>query len=158
MHRSSAPYKVDPLERGRNTVEGLARLVLRQASHHALWWEGRLVESQEGLEIKLNLRTDLYNSKGNNEKPKDLPAAAESDSAANAAMTEANDGALSRCQWPRTASNGQQWSLNNGGLKKITEDSPPLSHLSALSLTQSKQWRTQKVATRRQSRTMVMAA
>ncbi|KAI5649615.1 hypothetical protein M9H77_35620 [Catharanthus roseus] len=47
--------RVDPLERGHNTVEGLAQSVLRQTSHHALQWDGRLVESQEGLEIKVDI-------------------------------------------------------------------------------------------------------
>ncbi|KAI5652348.1 hypothetical protein M9H77_29535 [Catharanthus roseus] len=40
-------------------MEGLARSVLYQISHHALRWDGRLVESQEGLEIKVGLRMDL---------------------------------------------------------------------------------------------------
>ncbi|KAI5667497.1 hypothetical protein M9H77_17350 [Catharanthus roseus] len=64
MHRSSTPYgmptleengyRVDPLERGHKTVEGLAQSVLRQTSHHSLRWDGFLVESLEGLEIKLS--------------------------------------------------------------------------------------------------------
>ncbi|KAI5663388.1 hypothetical protein M9H77_22711 [Catharanthus roseus] len=40
-------------------VEGLAQSVLRQTSHHALRWDGRLIESQEGLETKVCLRADL---------------------------------------------------------------------------------------------------
>ncbi|KAI5681824.1 hypothetical protein M9H77_03052 [Catharanthus roseus] len=69
MHRSGAPYRyayskendyrVDPVKRGHNTMEGLARSILRQISHHALRWDGCLLESQEGLEIKVGLRTNL---------------------------------------------------------------------------------------------------
>ncbi|KAI5656988.1 hypothetical protein M9H77_25781 [Catharanthus roseus] len=46
-------WRVDPLERGHNTVEGLAQSVLRKTLYHALRWDSRVVESQEGLEIKL---------------------------------------------------------------------------------------------------------
>ncbi|KAI5649753.1 hypothetical protein M9H77_35758 [Catharanthus roseus] len=60
MHRSSAPYScVDLLERERNTVEGLVQPILHQISHHDLRWDGRLFESQEGLETKDGLRADL---------------------------------------------------------------------------------------------------
>ncbi|KAI5649103.1 hypothetical protein M9H77_35108 [Catharanthus roseus] len=37
----------------RDTVEGLAQSVLHQTSHHALQWDGHLVESQQRLEIKI---------------------------------------------------------------------------------------------------------
>ncbi|KAI5677031.1 hypothetical protein M9H77_07981 [Catharanthus roseus] len=36
-------WRVDPLERG-------------GTSHHALWWDGRLVKSQEGLDTKISLK------------------------------------------------------------------------------------------------------
>ncbi|KAI5663058.1 hypothetical protein M9H77_22381 [Catharanthus roseus] len=42
-----------------STMEGVARAVLRQTSHHALRWDSRLVESDEGLEIKVGLRGNL---------------------------------------------------------------------------------------------------
>ncbi|KAI5668485.1 hypothetical protein M9H77_18338 [Catharanthus roseus] len=43
----------------RNTLEGLTQLVLSRTLHHALQWNGRLVESQEGLKTKVGLRADL---------------------------------------------------------------------------------------------------
>ncbi|KAI5664406.1 hypothetical protein M9H77_23729 [Catharanthus roseus] len=51
-------------ERGRSTMEGLAQSVSRQTSLHALRWDGCLVESQEGLEIKVGLRAKLANAPG----------------------------------------------------------------------------------------------
>ncbi|KAI5668661.1 hypothetical protein M9H77_18514 [Catharanthus roseus] len=59
MCRSGAPYRVDPLERWRNTIEDLAQLVLRQTSHYSLRWDDHLVESQEGLKTEIGLRADL---------------------------------------------------------------------------------------------------
>ncbi|KAI5673999.1 hypothetical protein M9H77_14363 [Catharanthus roseus] len=65
MHRTGALYRassddvdgfrlwrVDLLERGSNTVEGLARV------------DGHLVESQEEVEIKVGLRVDLIGARG----------------------------------------------------------------------------------------------
>ncbi|KAI5680941.1 hypothetical protein M9H77_02168 [Catharanthus roseus] len=65
MYRSSAPYRpssddvdgfrlwrVDPLKRGHNTMVGLAQS------------DGHLVESQQGLEINVSLRTDLVSALG----------------------------------------------------------------------------------------------
>ncbi|KAI5677808.1 hypothetical protein M9H77_08758 [Catharanthus roseus] len=46
-------WKVDPLERGRNTT-----------LHHALRWDSLLVESQEGLVSKVGLRADLVGAPG----------------------------------------------------------------------------------------------
>ncbi|KAI5668954.1 hypothetical protein M9H77_18807 [Catharanthus roseus] len=49
---------------GHSTVEGLANRYLRQTSHYALRWNGRLIESQEGLETKVGLKTDLVGDQG----------------------------------------------------------------------------------------------
>ncbi|KAI5666829.1 hypothetical protein M9H77_16682 [Catharanthus roseus] len=57
-------WSVDPLERWHNTAERLARSILCQTSHHTLWWEGRLVENQEGLETKVGLWADLVSALG----------------------------------------------------------------------------------------------
>ncbi|KAI5663533.1 hypothetical protein M9H77_22856 [Catharanthus roseus] len=48
---------------GHNTIKGLAQPVLRRISHHTLQWDGRLVESQEGLETKVGLRVDLKSTR-----------------------------------------------------------------------------------------------
>ncbi|KAI5682960.1 hypothetical protein M9H77_04188 [Catharanthus roseus] len=61
LYVASAPYYgfFRRREKGRNTIEGLAQTVLRRTSPHALRWDGRLVESQEGLETKVGLRANL---------------------------------------------------------------------------------------------------
>ncbi|KAI5680989.1 hypothetical protein M9H77_02216 [Catharanthus roseus] len=45
MHRSGAPYSVDPLERGHNIIQGLAQPIL--------------LESEEGLETEVVLRANM---------------------------------------------------------------------------------------------------
>ncbi|KAI5667465.1 hypothetical protein M9H77_17318 [Catharanthus roseus] len=40
-------------------LEGVARSVFTWTSHHAPQWDGRLVESQEGLETEVGPRADL---------------------------------------------------------------------------------------------------
>ncbi|KAI5653107.1 hypothetical protein M9H77_30294 [Catharanthus roseus] len=43
-------------------LEGVAQSVFTWTSHHALWWDGRLVESQEGLETEVGPKADLISS------------------------------------------------------------------------------------------------
>ncbi|KAI5658308.1 hypothetical protein M9H77_27101 [Catharanthus roseus] len=50
--------RVDPIEEGRSTVEGLAQLVY-VTLYHALRWVGCLVDNQEGLETKNNYKKFL---------------------------------------------------------------------------------------------------
>ncbi|KAI5672161.1 hypothetical protein M9H77_12525 [Catharanthus roseus] len=51
-------WRMDPLERGHNIVEGLARTVLCQTLHHALRWDDHLLESQSDLKLRFLAGTD----------------------------------------------------------------------------------------------------
>ncbi|KAI5666637.1 hypothetical protein M9H77_16490 [Catharanthus roseus] len=44
------------------TLRGVARSLFTWTSHHALRWDSRLVESQEGLETEVGPRADLISS------------------------------------------------------------------------------------------------
>ncbi|KAI5672658.1 hypothetical protein M9H77_13022 [Catharanthus roseus] len=48
---------MDPLEERRSTLRAFPNRYLRR--HHVLRWDGRLVESQEGLETEVGPRADL---------------------------------------------------------------------------------------------------
>ncbi|KAI5681467.1 hypothetical protein M9H77_02695 [Catharanthus roseus] len=55
-------WMVDPLERGCSIIKGSAQLVVCLTLHHALHWDGHLVENQEGLEAKVGLKAELLES------------------------------------------------------------------------------------------------
>ncbi|KAI5658494.1 hypothetical protein M9H77_27287 [Catharanthus roseus] len=65
VHRRFLTLRVDPLER-RDVVPWRVwpNRYLRQTSDYALRWDGRHVESQEGLETKVGLRADLVGAPG----------------------------------------------------------------------------------------------
>ncbi|KAI5673251.1 hypothetical protein M9H77_13615 [Catharanthus roseus] len=44
------------------TLRGVAQLVFTWTSHHALRWDGHLMESQEGLQNEVGPRADLISS------------------------------------------------------------------------------------------------
>ncbi|KAI5681334.1 hypothetical protein M9H77_02561 [Catharanthus roseus] len=52
----------DDVDGGAKYLEGVAQSVFTWTSHHVLRWDGRLVESQEGLETEVGPRTDLISS------------------------------------------------------------------------------------------------
>lgn len=55
-------WMVDPLERGCSIIKGSAQLVVCLTLHHALHWDGHLVENQEGLEAKVGLKAELVSA------------------------------------------------------------------------------------------------